>query len=136
VTGSCHCGAVTLNVERKPEYLNDCNCSFCRKLGVLWGYFETDEVTVVGETAVYTRQDRDQPAVRAHFCATCGCTTHWSPMPHIAQERMGANMRLFDPADLIGVEHRFPNGRDWDGLSDYSYARPHKTFGADQLGPA
>jgi hypothetical protein len=129
--GSCHCGAVTLKLASRPDYLNDCNCSLCSKHGVLWGYFATDDVVIVGETAAYTRADREQPAVRLHFCSICGCSTHWTPMPHIPQDRMGANMRLFNSAGLAGVELRFPNGRDWDGLSDYGYLRPHKAFGSE-----
>jgi hypothetical protein len=131
VKGYCHCGAVTLKLVGKPDYLNDCNCSLCAKHGVLWGYFEPEDVMIVGNTAAYTRSDREQPTVRVHFCSICGCTTHWTPTPHIPQDMMGANMRLFDPAELAGIELRFPNGRDWDGLTDYGYVRPHKVFGSD-----
>jgi len=39
IEGGCQCGAVTIRLARRPDYVNDCNCSSCRPLGVLWGYF-------------------------------------------------------------------------------------------------
>jgi hypothetical protein len=129
VTGGCHCGAVHLSLRTKPAYVNDCNCSLCSNAGALWGYFAPSDVSINGETQLYTRLDRKQPGVTIHFCGKCGAATHWSPMPHIPQTMMGANMRLFDPSGLIGVELRFPNGRDWDGQSEYGYVRDHLVFG-------
>jgi hypothetical protein len=67
MTGSCHCGAVTIRLAEKPEYLFDCNCSMCSKHGVLWGYFPTCEVQISGETISYTRADRDLPSSKVHF---------------------------------------------------------------------
>ena len=130
MTGGCHCGAIKLTLATKPEYVNDCNCSLCSNAGALWGYFAPTDLTVEGATQHYRRVDRDQPGVAIHFCANCGATTHWLPEPHIPQTMVGANMRLFDPANLLGVELRFPNGRDWDGLSDYGYLRSHLVIGA------
>jgi hypothetical protein len=33
---SCHCGAVLLEIARKPRQLTECNCSICRRYGGLW----------------------------------------------------------------------------------------------------
>ena len=129
MTGGCHCGAVLIALNTKPSYVNDCNCSLCSSAGALWGYFALSNVSVVGATQAYTRVDRAQPGVAIHFCGKCGATTHWSPLPHIPQNVMGANMRLFDPGELTGVELRFPNGRDWDGQSAYGYVRNHLIVG-------
>ena len=38
--GSCHCGAVQIQVARKPRRLTSCNCSICRRHAGLWGYYE------------------------------------------------------------------------------------------------
>jgi hypothetical protein len=113
-TGTCHCGAVTLAIAVRPEYLNDCNCSLCTKLGALWGYFNPAEVTISGETGTYIRSDLKTPGLAAHFCKRCGCTTHWKPLPVWPQDRMGVNMRLFSPAAVEGIEIRHPDGRAWE----------------------
>jgi hypothetical protein len=128
MTGSCHCGAVTLELAEKPDYLFDCNCSMCSKHGVVWGYFDPSQVTISGETKAYSRADRDQPAVDLHFCGTCGCSTHWTPKAHVPQDRMGTNMRLFATQDLAGIPLHFPDGLSWDGEGDFGMRKESIVF--------
>jgi hypothetical protein len=115
VNGGCHCGAVKIEIAQKPSYINDCNCSLCARLGVLWGYFVPKDVTVSGEISNYARVDRDMPSVIAHFCPTCGTTTHWTPAAHIRQDRMGVNMRLFGNEATDGVTLHYLDGASWNG---------------------
>jgi hypothetical protein len=112
-TGRCHCGAVTLTIPAKPAYINDCNCTLCSKLGVLWGYFDPTLVSIVGVTSAYRRVDRKIPSISAHFCAVCGCTTHWAPLATRPANRMGVNMRLFATTASEGVEVKHPDGLAW-----------------------
>jgi hypothetical protein len=93
----------------------DCNCSNCRKHGVLWGYLSPTDVDVSGETNSYTRADRDRPSANIHFCKACGCTTHWTPTANFPQDSMGTNMRLFVPEELTGIALHFPDGIGWSG---------------------
>ena len=56
VTGSCHCGRVTIAVPAAPEWVARCNCSICRRLGSLVAYYPDDgsvrvEFTTSGATA-------------------------------------------------------------------------------------
>jgi hypothetical protein len=129
MTGKCSCGTVAITLARKPQFVNDCDCSFCSRLGAWWGYFTPDDVQVLGRTASFQREDRKQPAVDAHFCLKCGSTTHWTLRPHLGNETMGVNMRLFDISDLQGVEHRFPDGANWDGASTYGYRKAATMIG-------
>jgi hypothetical protein len=128
VTGSCHCGTVTIRLAEKPEYIFDCNCSMCSKHGVLWGYFPTCEVQISGETISYVRADRDFPSSKVHFCGTCGCTTHWSPTLNNPQDNMGANMRLFDSEELTGIPLHFPDGKAWSGQGEFGMRRDSNIF--------
>ena len=51
VTGSCHCGAVKIEVPAAPEWVGSCNCSFCKKIGSLMAYYPDDgSVKISGET--------------------------------------------------------------------------------------
>jgi hypothetical protein len=117
--GTCHCGAVRIAIPRKPEYLNDCNCTLCTKHAGLWGYFDPVEISIVGETQNYTRADLLEPAMAIHFCGICACVTHWRLLTTFAAahpdmtSRMGINMRLFAAETVNGVEVRFPDGRAW-----------------------
>lgn len=114
LTGSCHCGAVRIAIPTAPDYINDCNCSLCMTRGAIWGYFPPAAVTITGATHRYIRADLPDPALATHWCATCGTTTHWLALDP-AYDRMGVNMRLFDPADYAAVEVRPVDGRSWDG---------------------
>ena len=38
IQGSCHCGAVQWQFESQPEGATACNCTVCRRYGVLWAY--------------------------------------------------------------------------------------------------
>jgi hypothetical protein len=59
VTGSCHRGAVTIEVSGAPEWLARCNCSVCRRTGSLIAYYPDDGgVRVKGETVAYIWGDR------------------------------------------------------------------------------
>lgn len=131
---SCHCGAVTVRIAHRPEYMNHCNYSLCAKSGGIWGYYDPADVQVEGESDGYTRKDYPDPAVRICFCAVCGVTTHWTltesfkaANPEEAN-RMGVNMRLFDAAAKSGVELRFPDGKNWDGEGEWGFWREAEVF--------
>jgi len=111
--GRCACGAVTVTVERKPDYINFCNCSLCRKTGGAWGYFRAGEVSVAGQLAGFERSDIDEVFLTTQFCPACGSAVRWVPLAHLTEDRVGVNMRLFEPEELAGIETRFPDGINW-----------------------
>jgi hypothetical protein len=113
--GSCHCGAVTVEVARAPTEVTSCNCSICSRLGTLWAYYAPADVTLAGTTATYAWGDR---TIDFHHCATCGCTTHWSPRANRDAGRMGVNARLLGNAVLDAVRVRRLDGAsdDWKYL--------------------
>src|SRR5262245_66596371 len=94
VEGSCHCGAVRIEISRAPAELTSCNCSICRRLGTLWAYYAPAEVRISGSTATYAWGGKN---LEFHRCVTCGCATHWSPTDP-PRERMGINLRMMEPA--------------------------------------
>ena len=111
--GVCACRAVTVTVARKPDYINFCNCSLCRKTGGGWGYFDTDEVAIEGTLAGFERPDIEEVFLITQFCPRCGAAVRWVPLPGDESRKVGVNMRLFDPSDLAGIETRFPDGINW-----------------------
>jgi hypothetical protein len=120
IGASCHCGAVRLRIEEAPMSVTDCNCSICRRLGVLWAYYRPDQVEIVasgGATTAYVWGDR---MLAFHHCKVCGCATHWKSLDETT-DRMGINARLFDPAVLEGVRVRRLDGADtWTYLDESS----------------
>ncbi|GGE47126.1 aldehyde-activating protein [Primorskyibacter flagellatus] len=113
---TCHCGAVTLDLTAPPSEVTECNCSICRRYGVLWAYMPPAEVTIrtTGPTDRYVREGGDQAFQR---CATCGCVTHWQKFDP-AFDRMGVNARLLPPDILAAARLRHLDGAETDRYLD------------------
>lgn len=110
----CACGAVTITVPRRPDYINDCNCTLCTKLGTTWAYYAPEEIQV-DESGMdsFVRTDMRDPYIRNFRCRTCGCATHWRLIRPIDTPRSGVNAQLFEPEELAGIEVRHVDGRAW-----------------------
>lgn len=124
---ACHCGRVRVELSKRPDFLNECNCTLCSKSGARWAYLHPAEVSVEGATRGYCRADKGDPAAELHFCPECGATTHYVLTPGAVAKfgnvMMGVNMRLADERDLAGIELRFPDGRAWPGEGPFGYVR-------------
>ncbi len=133
MTLSCLCGQVNIALERKPDFINECNCTLCSKTGAHWGYFSPAEVRVDGSTTGYRRADKDDPNAEVHFCAGCGATTHFvlteSAVSRFGNTLMGVNMWLAEARGLDGIELRYPDGQAWSGAGGFDYVREPRVLG-------
>jgi hypothetical protein len=117
LTGTCHCGACHWTLEGDPGPATACNCTLCRRYGVLWAYdYEGERIAVHGPTAAYARVDRDDPMLEILFCPTCGCVLCWRALKLYPEgrRRIAVNLRLAEPdavADLP-IDH-------FDGLDKF-----------------
>jgi hypothetical protein len=70
--GSCHCGAVAYETTGEVEAAIECNCSHCRRKGLLLAFVQPDAFTLVkGEGAL--DEYRFNTRKIAHLtCKTCG----------------------------------------------------------------
>jgi hypothetical protein len=113
ITGACHCGAVHWQFDGVPESATACNCTICRRYGVLWAYDHEDvRIRVSGPTQAYVWGDK---SIGFHFCATCGCVAYWRSL-RVGKNgrRIAVNLRLAEPeavADII-MDH-------FDGLKTF-----------------
>lgn len=116
INGSCHCGAVTFSLDADPEWLTECNCSICRRIGALWAYATAAEIRISrpdGGTIAYTWGDK---TLAFHTCRVCGCTTHWENLDRRPGARMAVNARMADPADIVHIRVRH-----FDGAETWTY---------------
>jgi hypothetical protein len=112
LTATCHCGAVNVEVPRRPRTLTDCNCSLCRRYGVLWSYYKAGDVKVRakrGATDEYIWGDKTQRFVR---CKTCGCVMTWAKLSPRFGSRAGVNARNFEAGVIDGIRVRRLDGAD------------------------
>lgn len=114
---SCHCGAASLEVPRRPQRLTSCNCSICRRYGALWAYYRRSAVRIR-----YRRRDVEDYAwgdrrLRFVRCRTCGCVLLWEARRPEPDGRMGINMRCAEPAAIAGVRvRRLDGAKTWKFL--------------------
>src|SRR5512144_1506529 len=102
IEGTCHCGAVRWRFNRIPEAATACNCTICRRYGVLWAYdFEGEGIHVEGSARVYIRGD----SIGFHFCPTCACVAYWRSMKlnKEGRRRIAVNLRLTEPEAVAQV---------------------------------
>jgi hypothetical protein len=115
--GSCLCGQVRWRFDAVPDGATACNCTACRRYGVLWIYgHEGEDVHVLGDTAFYTRPKGG--ALAFHFCPSCGCVTHWRGLrlEPDGRRRLAVNLRLVSDPDRVAsipIDH-------FDGLTTFN----------------
>jgi len=116
LAATCHCGAVRIEVPRRPRSLTSCNCSICRRYGTLWAYYKATEVRVIGAPGTVNEYSWGDKSLKFVRCSTCGCITHWKPIRLKEGSRMGVNARNFEPSSLSLVRIR-----RLDGASTWKY---------------
>jgi hypothetical protein len=97
-SGSCLCGAVTLEVAGPLPPPDACHCRQCRKHS--GHYFASTDVpraslTVHGADNVAWFQSSER--VRRGFCSVCGSSLFWDP---IRKDVIGVAMGAFDTPTL------------------------------------
>ncbi len=92
--GTCHCGKVSWAFDGTPPDATACNCTICRRYGVLWAYdHEGERIRVFGPTKAYIWGHR---SIGFHFCPDCGCVAYWRALERgkDGRRRIAVNLRL------------------------------------------
>ncbi len=114
LAATCHCGSARVEVPRKPRSLTNCNCSICRRYGVLWAYYKDTDVRLIAEpgaTDEYTWGHKSQRFIR---CKTCGCVLQWKKFAVGPNTWAGVNARNFEPSALGPIKiHLFDGADSW-----------------------
>ena len=113
--GSCHCGAIRIELSATPAWAIDCNCSICRRNGARWGLLEANQLRIDGPADGTEGYVWGARTITTHRCRVCGCVTHWQPQPENPDRRVGINLRNFEAAWVAGIRVRRFDGADrWD----------------------
>jgi hypothetical protein len=118
IEGACHCETVRWTFRGVPESATACNCTVCRRYGVLWAYdHEGEGIAVSGDTQIYVRGRTTE----FHFCKVCGCVAYWRARETLddGRRRIAVNLRLSEPDAVaaIPMEH-------FDGLDTFEDLGP------------
>jgi hypothetical protein len=118
IEASCHCGAVKFEIRDAPVTVTECNCSICRRYGVLWAYYSPAHVRIVATERATEGYLWGEKSIEFHRCRNCGCVTHWARAAQPA-DRMGVNARLMAPDILAAARRRRLDGADtWKYLDE------------------
>lgn len=104
--GSCHCGRVTFELDARLDYVMQCSCSLCRRVGALWHGASESSVRIAGETELTLYQFYTRTAKHYH-CRHCG--VH--------------NVRCIDAVDPSSLPVRHFDGANWEQAAKALYAQ-------------
>ena len=120
--GSCHCGAVTFEVEA-PKVLEAeaCNCSICSKSGFVHLIVPKLSFTLIsGENNLKTY--RFNTGIAEHtFCEICGIKPFYIPRSN--PDGVDVNIRCLDTAPEVVNVTEF-DGQNWE---DNAHLLKHKS---------
>lgn len=130
LTASCHCGAVRIEVARKPSVLRRCTCSICRRYGALWAYYSRKTARVLSPPKAASPYVWNDGVIAFYHCRACGCLTHYEGTEIAKGSRIAVNCRMMAPEAIAGTRVSWRRwGIDSSPLRSYSTMPPDKWMG-------
>jgi len=120
VKGTCHCGAVVLDIILTEGFktARRCDCSYCRRRGTIAVTALVSEVVVTQGQDHLTLYQFNTKTAKHWFCKVCGINTHH-------QRRSNPNECGVNVAILDGINPRDLGDVPWsDGVNHPSDAKP------------
>jgi hypothetical protein len=118
--GSCHCGAVHWEFRGDIPDATICNCTVCRRYGVLWAYdYEGHGIHVDDPTSAMAAYARGSRTISFNFCRHCGNLVSWRSLKPNDEglTRIAVNLRLADPKEVAEIPlQRFDGLHSFDDL--------------------
>lgn len=120
-SGQCLCGAVRWRFRGDIPDATICNCTACRRYGVLWAYgYDGEEITVEDPQSALTAYMRGATSpLTFNFCRVCGNIVSWRGrrQNEDGKTRIAVNLRLADPDAVAGVPlQKFDGLHSFDDL--------------------
>jgi hypothetical protein len=126
IKATCHCGAVSAEIPRKPRSLTECSCSVCRRYGARWAYFSKKTVKIRAARGALVAYKRGRVLYFDH-CRHCGCVMQWRLVKSKGpDDRMAINMRMADnPGQLANLKIlRFDGAKSWKDVGTCTLTEP------------
>lgn len=114
--GGCHCGAVRFRVVVEHHDALDCNCSMCRKKGILHHVVPRERFTLLAGGDQLTTYRFNTGVAQHTFCRVCGIHPFYVPRSH--PDGIDVNIRCLD-GDAAGRFTVTPfDGANWEANVD------------------
>ena len=109
---SCHCGAIQVEIDEKPDSLTECTCSICHRIGARWAYYTRKQVLISGTSHTRKAYLWGDKCLEFYHCKTCGCTTHYESVEKKADSRIAINTRMMRREDTADIRVKLFDGAD------------------------
>ena len=110
--GSCHCGAVTFEVEAPADITAiNCNCSVCQKSGTLHLIRPLSAFTLLSGGDTLTSYSFGTGVAKHKFCSTCGIWPFYTPRSN--PDGVSVNIRCLDIQPQSTTIENF-DGQNWE----------------------
>ena len=112
--GGCHCGLVRFRVEIDGDAREaiDCNCSICRKKGILHVIVPKERFTILAGKDALTTYRFNTGVAQHMFCKHCG--VHAFYVPRSDPDKIDVNVRRLDGIDVDAIEVKAFDGKNWE----------------------
>jgi len=123
-TGSCHCGAVIVEVDAPADLeIYECNCSMCERSGFLHLIVPAHRFRLVRGEDVLITYTFNTHVARHMFCRVCGIKAFYIPRSN--PDGVTVNLRCLDRASVRSVKVLPFDGKNWEtsgtGLAHLSW---------------
>jgi hypothetical protein len=99
--GSCHCGRVACEVEGEIESVMSCNCSICRRKGVLMWFVPKTQFELKTPDEAAATYCFNKHVIAHRFCPTCGIHVYGETTnPRTGEPTAAINARCLEDVDL------------------------------------
>lgn len=111
--GSCHCGAVTYEVEMEIGPVIECNCSHCSRKGFLLAFVPASQFTLQTGEDKLTKYNFNKHLIDHMFCSVCGVQSFAHGKDQAGNLTAAINVRCLAGVDLAALERVPFNGKDY-----------------------
>lgn len=111
--GSCHCNAVTFDVDMELEGLMTCNCSICGRSGAIMAFVPREKFRQTAGEGHLTDYQFGKKTIHHAFCSTCGVRPFGWGSGEGGAEFVMINVRCLDGVDV----HKVTIAQQYDGQS-------------------
>jgi hypothetical protein len=109
--GSCHCGRIAFEVEGEIASAVSCNCSICRRKGVLMWFVPRAALRLLTPEADVGRYAFASGSIGHRFCSHCGIHPFNEATSPAGDAMAAINLRCIDGLDLSTVPVEAFDGR-------------------------
>ena len=112
--GSCHCGAVSFEIEADLSQLVRCNCSICSKKGSLHTRVPPQRFKLMAGADDLALYQFNKKIAKHYFCRHCGI--HPYLRPRSTPDLYAINVRCLDDLDADSGDYEVTlfDGRNWE----------------------